>query len=318
MTVALLGLCLLAAAWPERGDAQKQMYRWVDEQGEVQYTDQPPPAQLEQDHTPLNEVVVRTETIPPPPTEEELRQAKEQERLQAEAAQRIAQQKAADEALLQTYRTIDDLLLAGKGRIAAIEAPIQAKRDAMRPEQDRLAKLYSEKTALERAGKSVPASLADSIAQSEKHLRESYAFILEQTLKKGPVRHEFVQNAEHYRMLKKLPAPAPSEMAADPVSNDPVSCQGAEQCGQYWQRAMDYFRAQTNPKEEIAGPGLLLSWRKDEREDRRFALVWIQKSAADPVYLYFDLDCRERLTARPCSTEQDQTIRDGFRAAVMR
>ncbi len=318
MTVALLGLCLLTAGWPERSDAQKQMYRWVDEQGEVQYTDQPPPAQLGQGHTRLNEVGVRTETIPPPPTEEELRQAREQERLRAEEARRIAQQKAADQTLLQTYRTIDDLLLARRGRIAAIEAPIQAKRDAMRPEQERLGKLHEEKAALERAGKAVPASLADSIAQSETHLRESYAFILEQTLKKGPVRQEFAQNAERYRMLKKLPAPTPSEMAGDPASNDPISCQGAEQCGQYWQRAMDYFRAHTNPKDEIAGPGLLLSWRKDEREDRRFALIWAQKSAADPVYLYFDLDCRERLTARPCSTEQDQRIRDGFRAAVTR
>ena len=317
MTVALLGLCFLAAGWPERSEAQKQMYRWVDEQGEVQYTDHPPPAQLGQGHTRLNEVGVRTETIPPPPTEDELRQAKEQERLQAETARRIAQQKAADQALLQTYRTLDDLLLAGKGRIAAIETPIQARREVMRPEQERLVTLHAEKAALERAGKAVPASLADSIAQSEKRLRESYTFILEQTLKKGPVRQEFAQSAERYRLLKKLPAPTPPE-TVDLVPNDLVSCQGAEQCGQYWQQAMNYFRAHSDPKDEIAGPGFLMSLRKDEREDRRLALAWIQNSAAEPVYLYFDLNCRDRLTAKSCSTEQDQRIRDGFRAAVAR
>lgn len=318
VTGALLGASLVVAGWPDRGYAQKQMYRWVDEQGEVQYTDQPPPARLGQGHTKLNEVGLRTETIPPPPTAEERRQAKEQERLQAEEARRIEQQQAADQRLLQTYRSIDDLLLAGKGRLAAIEAPIQAKREAILAEQDRLLKLAAEKKSLERAGKPIPAPLQDGIAQSERRLRDDYAFIIEQEQRKAPTRLEFAQNAERYRTLRKLPALAIPETAVDPAANDWVNCQGAAQCGQYWQRAMDYFRAHSDPNDEIAGPGFLMSLRKDEREDRRFVLVWIQTSASDPVRLYFDLECRDRLTTGSCASESDQTIRDGFRAAVTR
>lgn len=317
LTSVLLGVSLVALGWPDDAQAQKQMYRWIDEQGAVQYTDQPPPAQLGQGHTTLNQTGVRTETIPPPPTADELRQTQEQAQVKAQAAKQLAQQRAADQKLLQTYRSLDDLLLTGKGRLAAIDAPIQIKREALRLEQERLLTLHAEHRRLERAGKAIPAPLQGDIAQSEGRLRDAYAFIIAQELQKAPTRRQFADEAERYRALKKLP----ESNTTEPVEQAPqglVSCQGAAQCGHYWKQAMAYFRTHAEATDEIAGPGLLLSFKKDDQADRRLMLVWIQSSASAPVQLYFDLECRDRKTAKPCASAADLAIRAGFHDAVTR
>lgn len=295
------------------------MYRWVDENGEVHYTDQVPPSQVKQGHTRLSEEGLRIETLPPAPTEEELRRAEEQERREAEEARRLEAQKAADRRLSRKYRTIEDLAMARDGKVAAIDALIQVKRDEVRLEQERLLALHAELKRLEGTSKAAPQKLRDDIADRVLRIRDGYGAIIDQEFRKQEVRQEFDQIMARYRRIRGLPEPGAENAgpAWGTLLPNLVSCEGVEQCGREWERALAYLRRHADAKDEIRGRGLLITLERDEREDRRLTLAWVQKSAEEPVYLFLDLQCRHRLTASlTCINKPAKKIRDGLRAAV--
>jgi hypothetical protein len=278
-----------------------------------------PASQAKQGHTKLTEEGVRTGEVPPALTDEELNKIKAEERVKIEEARRLEAQKAADQALLEKYRTLEDIAMARDGRIAGIEASIQVKREAVRLEQQRLIASATEKRTATQAGKPVVEQLTTDIARSEQAIRDGYSAIIDLESAKDALRNEFAQTIGHFKKLKKLQKadPAGVAVASKPLPNM-VSCQGAEQCGQLWERALAYVRANANKKDEISGNGLLIGSQKDEREDRRLTLAWTQKSSTDPVKIFFDLQCKNRLTGSlVCTNQAALKIRENFRSAVM-
>ena len=322
----MLGLlcigCPEASWWISQGyAADSRMYRWIDKGGAVHYSDQIPPAYIEQGHIKLSEEGVRVESIAPAPTEEELRAAQEQERLKEEEARRIEQEKVTNQQLLKSFRTIEDLILAREGKVAAVEALSQTTRDGIRFEQRRLRELHKKAAEQERTGKPVAKPLQDEITKAERLVREGYATILENEFHKEAIHQDFDQIMTRYRRLRKLPESSDTtrKRASSSLAGNLVSCNSSERCIKDWEKAMAYVRAQADTGEEITGPGLLITAQRDEREDRLLTLVWIQKTPEEPVFLFLDLQCKNRLTANlTCTNQAALNVRDGFRAAVSR
>ncbi len=313
-------LCLAVGVWLADGAAQPTLYRWVDESGTVHYTDQVPPGQVKQGHTKLSPEGIPTETVPPAPTEQEIELAREQERLKAEEARRIAQQKADDQRLVNLYRSIDDLVLAREGKVAAIEALSQVQRDGIRVQQERLLKLHQQLKELERAARPVPDELKREIDQTGTLIRDSYAAIIDQEFQKTAIRREFDAIMARFSRLRRLPEPPATspDPAGDLLLGHLVSCQGSGPCAVLWDRALAYVRQQAGTQDEMLGAGLLIAFQTDEREHRRLTLAWIQQSVGQPVRLYLDLQCKNRLTGSlVCIDQAAIAHRDGFRAAVM-
>ncbi|NEX18826.1 DUF4124 domain-containing protein [Thiorhodococcus mannitoliphagus] len=304
------------------GHAQaQQLYRWVDDNGEVQYTDKIPPSQADKARARISEEGVQVEEVPPAPTEEEIQKAAEQERQKAEEAKRLAAQKAADERLLRTHKTIDDLELARNGKIAAVEAVIQMKRDGVRAETSRLLKLNDKIAQLKKDGKPVSDALQKEVDEAVVSIRNGYAEVVENEYRKQAIRNEFREIVARYRKLKRLPEPDESN---EPVTSELrlsilVACKNAAQCNKYWERANDYVRSHSNVKTEVAGPGLLIGFAQDEREDRSLTLSWTQTAPNKPVHLYLDVQCKNRLTASLyCMNPTIPEIRDGFHSSLVR
>lgn len=300
-------------------ESTPKLYRWVDDQGNVHYTDQVPPSQVKQGHTRLSADGLRTDAVPPALTGEDLKKAEEEQRRKIEESRRQETERAADLRLLQTYRTVDELVLAREGRIAGIEASIQVKRDLVRREQDQLVKASTERQNAVRAGKPIPDTLDTDIAQSQRRIREGYAAIITLELEKDAVRKEFAATMQRFERLKKITHDGPShtDTVMQPLPNM-ISCQGMDQCRSLWERASTYLRAHSDKDNEISGSGLLIGFQKDQREDRRLTLSWTQKSPTDPVNIFFDLQCKNRLTASlVCTNPKSIEARDAFRSAVL-
>ncbi|WP_200333636.1 DUF4124 domain-containing protein [Thiocystis violacea] len=304
------------------GTAQaQQLYRWVDDNGEVHYTDQVPASQADKARARISEEGIHVEEVPRAPTEEEIQQAKALELQKKEEEKRRAEQQAADEKLLRTYRNIDELELARNGKIAAVEAVIQMKRDGVRVETRNLLDLNAQVNALEKAKKPVPVELADQIDTAALQIRKGYAEVVENEYRKQEIRNEFRDIVAHYRKLKRLPEP---DVSTEPGESELrlsilVACRGETQCHKYWERANDYVRVNSNVKTEVAGPGLLIGFQQDDREDRSLTLSWTQTAADKPVHLYLDVQCKNRLTASLyCTNPTIPQIRDGFQTAIVR
>jgi hypothetical protein len=309
--VLLLVLGLLCSPSPAQ-----QLYRWVDDQGEVHYTDQVPPSHADKARARLSEHGITIESQPGVPTGEALEHARELERRRAEEEQRRVE----DEQLLKRYRTVDELELARDGRIAAIEASIQAKRDEMRDETRTLIALYEEMRTLQKTDEPVPLDLMSKIDSSMTNIRNGYTEIVDNESRKQSVQDEFEDDIARFRQLRRLPAPDESAAAVRPKLNGStlVSCRDREPCHAYWERAVSYVRAHSDRETEVLGPGLLIAFQQDEREIRTLTIAWTQKTVDRPVQIYLDIQCRHRLTASLiCVDPNVPRVREGFRATVM-
>lgn len=147
-----LPLLLVVAALP----AQAKMYKWVDAQGNVHYTDTLPPSAAAQGNAELSKtgnVVKKTESA----EEKQKRLAAE-----AEAAERkkiAAEQARKDRALLATYTTEQEIDLARDRALEHHKGIInsaQARLKQLEPGERQLAQKVK---AASKSGKPVPAHL---------------------------------------------------------------------------------------------------------------------------------------------------------------
>jgi len=113
LTTALLFLIPLAV----NADDQR-VFRWIDAEGQVHYGDSIPPEYAEYPKDVLNEHGVTVDNLEGKKTEEQLLQERK------ENEQRVAQelQQRADQALLATYLTVEEILMHRDRRVELFQA----------------------------------------------------------------------------------------------------------------------------------------------------------------------------------------------------
>lgn len=298
---------------------EARFYRWVDEQGVVHYTDQIPPNQVEKGHTALSKEGVPLETVPPIQTPEELNRERELKRLRAEQERLLEQQRTADRVLLSSFRSVDDLIMARDGKLAAVDVAIGVARSNIRREQERLAQLRSEAADLERAGKPIPAHLEEGIAKAERAIRDAYSAIVEREQQKEEIRLVFERDHKRFRQLKEIPedkTQVPEDPSRPALSNQ-VTCAGEDQCARIWARAVAYVREHATTPIQTTGPNILITNAPKTTEDLSLALSLIQNQGEETASLFLDMQCKNKGSADlDCEEERVRGILEGFRQAV--
>lgn len=134
--LSLLPLAVLGA--PKQG--QSKLYRWVDEDGVVHYGDSIPAEYAEIERQVINEHGITVDVLEAKKTEEELAELRRQEELrEAREAQRRA-----DQALLATYLTVDEIELHRDRRIELFQAQARVTELYLSNLKRRLEKLQSD------------------------------------------------------------------------------------------------------------------------------------------------------------------------------
>lgn len=295
------------------------LYRWVDEGGNVHYTDTLPPDQVQQGHTELSEGGVRIKTVPRAKTEEEIKNEKELERLRTQQERLVEQQKAADRVLLQTFRSEDDMLMARDGQVATIDVMIQVTRNDVRRQQQWLAGQRTEAANLERTGKPVPQNLSDGIASTERSIRDAYATIIEREAQKEAIRTSFDHDLARFRQLHDLP-PSPAGSDAQetrPVIQNIVTCSGRVQCNLLWQDAITYVREHATTQVQANSDILLITAPPTGEQDVSLILSRINDKSGDGATLFLDVQCKSSQRGQEtCRGSQARGIVEGFRPAM--
>ena len=299
-------LTLLCALSVVGNAAAGTMFRWVDEKGEVHYTDQIPPSQSERGHATMSKQGSRMDVVAPAKSPEELQREAELENQRAQQTVLREQQMAADRVLLRTYHSADDMLMARDGKVAALDVAIQVARGTVRQQQDRMRKLRSEAADLERAGKPIPQTLTDSLQKSERTIRESYETIVAREQDKAAIRQDFDGDLKRFRQLKNLPddpAAAPPE-AAQLALRNLVTCPDTAQCDLYWGRALAYVQAHATTKIEASGATMLITAPPETPQDVGLTLSRIPDKQGSAASIFLDLQCRNKSPANAnCSAD---------------
>ena len=155
--------CLIILAMVPTADAAK-LYKWIDENGQVRYTDQIPQSAASKQHQTLNQQGVVISTKEAARTPEEYA-AFEKARKEREAREKIEkQERKIDQALLLTFSSEDELMQARDERILGVDSVIKLIYKSMALTQQRIDELENHAEGYYRSnGKPVPGGLAQNI-----------------------------------------------------------------------------------------------------------------------------------------------------------
>ena len=293
--------------------------RWVDDQGNTHYGDKIPPSQVEKGHTELSPDGIRVRTIPPAKTLEEIRRERELERLRAQRQRLIEQQKAADQVLLRTFRSEDDLIMARDGKLTAIDTMIQISKVNISRQQVWLNDLRTAAADLERAGEEVGSDLKARIAATERSLNKALGTIVEHEQKKQVIRGESARNLKRFRQLKNIPETAsdPELFEETPALENLVNCDGKSRCDSLWRRAVAYVKSHATVPLQTVGTDVVMTDSPTTSRDIALSVSRIWNQEHDAAAIFLDLQCRNYTQGgRNCNTEARLKIRNGFRAAI--
>lgn len=208
---ALLTLCSVSHAATGNQGTPK-LYRWVDSQGNVTYGDKIPPEYAQQGNKELSSQGVVVKTTPPPKTPEQ--RAEEQRLAQLKAEQdRIAKEKSAhDRMLLNTFSSEDDLIMTRNGKLAAIDAMINATTSRNESLKKSLVTLRASAAERERNGQTIPIKLRDDIASMRSQIQNNISYIASKQQEQEQLRTQFEADLERFRELKTAQAKAMEQM----------------------------------------------------------------------------------------------------------
>ncbi len=312
----LLTTLALATATP----ALAKLYKWVDENGNVRYSDKVPPDQVKQARTELDERGLEKEHVERAKTPEELAKEKELEQLRQEQQRLIKKQEQEDNVLLRTFRSEEDIILARDGKLAAIDSRIKMTRSNIGNLKSRLAELQQIEAENKSQGKTMPASVRKELETAQQQLEKKQAAILANEQEKEVIRKKYQADLDRFRTLKNLQPEkrdASTEEQKSSSLDTVVPCGDNSTCDRYWEKAEAYMRTHANTPIQMMGPTIMMS--KAPKIDTEYGITVsrIRDSEQNTTRIFFDLQCRETAAGRElCASEKIAQIRKGFRQAI--
>jgi chromosome segregation ATPase len=199
-------LLLLPAILVSGNALGERLYKWVDAEGQVHYSNRLPPEASKQRREIINEQGRTIKVYQAPLTPEEKR---EEERLQALEKKRLelAEKRAIhDRSLLATYSNTDDMHVAMQGKLDAVESLIKLTNSRINSLQNRLLELTEEAASYERSGRQLPDNLQRQISNLRNQIDQNKAFVEDKKLEMEDIR---LQSEADIRRFKELTTDKP-------------------------------------------------------------------------------------------------------------
>ncbi len=183
------------------------LYKWVDENGQIRYSDRLPPTQVRKEHQQLNSQGVVVTTKEAAKSQEEIAaeaEAKRQQELQAaEQAKLDKLQNQKDQVLLLTFSSEQELTLARDDRLDVLDSVIRLITKSIDSTQTQLSELESvaelNYTSKE---KEVPGGLAQKIEHFSRKIESRTDQLLLKLEEKNSINQQYELDLARYRELK--------------------------------------------------------------------------------------------------------------------
>lgn len=182
--------------------AQATMYKWMDENGQMHFSDKVPLEYMEKEHDQLNRqgVVIKHKDAAKTPEQkaEDKRLAKELKK--AQLAEKKKRQR--DRVLLDTYTTERDLIVARDARLDAVGSQIQLAETIISDSNKSIESLEKQVAQIKASSRKVPAVVYERIESEKQQVR-----VQSMVKKKHEDRHaeisvQFNGYIERFKVLK--------------------------------------------------------------------------------------------------------------------
>ena len=183
------------------------LYKWVDENGKVRYSDRMPPDQKKNKHQQLNSqgMVLSTRDAAKSPEEIaiEAESKNKLEELQREEKRVKAIQDKHDRVLLLTFSSEEELEHARESRMQVMDSFILLIESSIESTQGKLDGLTSRaQEAYISKGKEVPGGLAQKIEHFERKIESRDSQLRLNKMEKEKIRQTYETDLERFRLLR--------------------------------------------------------------------------------------------------------------------
>ncbi len=211
-------LILLPALWTATafGRNSEHVYKWVDANGQVQYSNRMPPESAQQERKEISESGRVIKVYNAPKTPEEKAESERLARLEELRKDRERKRAIHDRSLLSSYSSKDDMVSAQQNKITMVEALIQLTHSRITSMQERLQKLTEEAAGYERSGKTLPFALKQQISNLHDLIEHNTRFAADKEVEIKEIRKQSARDLARYEELTSDPS-ADKKKQASPL-----------------------------------------------------------------------------------------------------
>lgn len=302
-----------------------KLYKWVDEQGNVQYSDKIPPSAVSKSHQKLDSRGLVIEKQERAKTPEEIAEEERIRKLQEETKRQMAEQEAKDRVLLNTYRSEDDIILARDGKLATIDSQIRITYTNITRLKERLSNHKRKAAIRERQGKSIPPQLLTGIENTRREINDSYSSILRQEKDKDTIRSKYAHDLARFRSLSKLQENNRAEALAeskqkkdDTIVKTVVRCKNKDQCDQLWKKAKAYAKKYATTSVYVDSDKIFITQPPRSDDDLSITASRLRPQQEKTELIFLDIQCiKEIATDTWCKRPDAMKIRENFRPTLL-
>jgi hypothetical protein len=263
----------------------------------------------------LNKRGVRVGYIERKKTPYELEHEKRLARLKADEDKIIAKQKVYDLALLNTYRTKNDLMIAIKKKFEAFETQNQVIEGNLTRLKQGLDAQQKEAAALERDGQKVPEKLLKDINSTQRQIQDIQKAILAQKEKQDLTRKADEADIARFLFLTQSHEIKPQARIASVKEANELGlfyCENDVNCNKAWEIGHEFVNFYSTTPKDVFNQVLIMNRPPATDTDISLSLSKIPLNEQDSQ-LFLDIHCRESSAGKElCASQKIKDIRASF------
>lgn len=181
----------------------KKLYRWVDKDGNVHYSDHVPPEAVDQARDEINQAGRTVKSVDRALTEEERAAAQAAKIAAEEERKRLEEQEKMDAILLSSYSDEEALKRSYQERFDLVGQAIESARIGLKSQEKSLADLLAHAAELEQQNKPVSTTVKASLELARKQTEQQRGFLEMRENEKASLEKEYETTLQRYRELSK-------------------------------------------------------------------------------------------------------------------
>lgn len=295
----------------------KKMYRWVDDSGNVFFSDQVPPDQVQHKRETLSDKARVVDVLEKAKTPEEIAQQKRLEALRLEQEKIVAKQNANDKVLLSTFRTLDDMTKMLNNKTAALDAARKTIEGNIARVNQQLQQQQQQAAEHERNGQKVPDKLLKDISTTKQQIDLGKQDLARHLSEAENIEKDFKADMLRFQALTNKTASGEktgsNALAISNAGNELglFVCQDAAQCSQAWKIAAEFVASHSTTGTDVETDKLIMRAAPQKDDDLSLSASLLNQN--NSLQIFLDIRCRQSsLGTELCASDKVRTIRKSF------
>jgi hypothetical protein len=180
-----------------------KLYKWVDAEGNVHFSDQVPPEDAKRQRKVLSPTGRTIKTIDAAKTPEQIAEEKRRKRIEAEQHRKEAEQRERDRVLLLTFQNVKHIISTRDAKITTIDSSIQLTSNQLKVQENRLQEYLRSAAEFERNGKVAPKHIIKKINATRSQIDKILHYIDKKKEEKRQIFKEFAAYEKRYKELQQ-------------------------------------------------------------------------------------------------------------------